>query len=130
MVVTTGFDWENHYERSTEIIDLDNPSVSCTPWADSLYDVTRAVGGFIYNDLIICSGSIPLGDPVINTNKCFIVNQTHAYPNSDNLIIASESSSSVMINRESILITGGSQSKAKLTIATHEICILFFCTFR
>ena len=118
MVVTTGFDWENHYERSTEIIDLDNPSVSCTPWADSLYDVTRAVGGFIYNDLIICSGSIPLGDPnhpVINTNECFIVNQTHAYPNSAYLNVASESSSSVNVNRESIFITGGSESKAKLS---------------
>ena len=117
MVVTTGFDWENHYERSTEIIDLDNPSVSCTPWADSLYDVTRAVGGFIYNDLIICSGSIPLGDPnhpVINTNKCFIVNPTETYANFANLNVASESSSSVNINRESIFITGGSESKAKL----------------
>ena len=118
LVVSTGYDWENHYVRSTEIIDLDNSSVSCKPWANSLQGVTRAVGGFINNDLIICSGSVPIGDPdhpVINTNKCFVVNQTHAYSNSANLNVASESSSSVNVNRESIFITGGSQSKAKLS---------------
>ena len=104
---------QNHYERSTEIIDLDNPSLYCTPWADSLYDVSGAVGGFIEKDFIICSGSIPLDDPnfpVIDTNKCFIVNQTHAYPNSANLSVASESSSSVNVNGESIFITGGYES--------------------
>mgnify|MGYP001363373655 CR=1 FL=1 len=108
----------------TEVINLDNPSVSCTPWADSLYTVSRAVGGFIDNNFIICYGSIPLGDPnhpVINTNKCFIVNQTNAYDNSANLNVASEASSGVMTDTGSLFITGGSESKAKRNCSQYNM---------
>ena len=120
LVVTTGSDVENQYVTNTEVIDLDNPSVSCTPWADPLFTVTRAVGGFIDNGLLICSGYIG-NTGYQNTNKCFIVNQTNAYPNNFNLSVASGSSSGVMTDHGTLFITGGSQSKARVRTAPNKI---------
>ena len=117
LVVTTGLDHGNQFLTKTEVIDVKNPSLNCTPWADS-YSVERAVGGFIDNSLVICSGTIPSGPrgppKVISTNKCFIVNQTDAYPHPFDLQIASEASSAVMADRGRIFITGGKKGKIRV----------------
>lgn len=112
VVVATGLNPDTTYVRETEVIDLYHPLESCTPWADSLFDVYLAVGGFFDNGLVVCSGIIDDSDMYspIYTNECFFVNQTSASPYSY-LNFISAGSAGVMLDRESLLITGGFTSK-------------------
>ena len=49
VVVATG-SYAKGFVTTTEVIDLNNPSDSCTLWADS-FPVYEAVGGFFDNGL-------------------------------------------------------------------------------
>ena len=64
-MVTTGW-YNGDYIRSSEIIDLNNPSVTCQQWPDFPIDVNRAVGGYINESVITCGG---WSNGV--TDKCF-----------------------------------------------------------
>ena len=69
----------------TEVIDLANPSVICTKWANVDDGVGAAVGGLTSEGLMVCSGSpIDLSngksskdpeDPS-SSNKCFLITET------------------------------------------------------
>ena len=64
-MVTTGYN--SGYIRSSEVIDLNNPSVTCQQWPDYPIDVYRAVGGYINESVITCGGYSINGV----TDKCF-----------------------------------------------------------
>ena len=111
IVVATGIGENNTYVTSTEIIDFNNPSESCTPWADSFdFKVGSAVGGFFDNGLVICS-AVPTQESEATTSGCFVVNQTVASPFSTELKYAFTGASGVMVDRENFLITGGYNGK-------------------
>ena len=64
-MVTTGS--YSGYIRSSEVIDLNNPSVTCQQWPDFPIDVRQAVGGYINESVITCGGLSNNGV----TDKCF-----------------------------------------------------------
>ena len=94
----------------TEIINLENPSVSCKPWADGK-EVYSATGSITENGLVICGGLTKTGNddaPDLEVNRCWIVGQTEqTNVKIVNQIEASGGSSGIMLNNESFLITGG-----------------------
>ena len=66
-MVTTGY-YNGDYIRSSEVIDLNNPSVTCQQWPDSPIDVRWAVGGYINESVITCGGRLSNG---YVTDRCF-----------------------------------------------------------
>ena len=100
----------------TEIVDLENPSVSCKPWADSK-GVYSATGSFTEIGLVICGGFIHTGNddhPDLEVNMCRIVGQISEGSSPLNQIDASGGSSSANVNNESFVITGGMQGKTRI----------------
>ena len=68
-MVTTGYNSGNGgYIRSSEVIDLNNPDVTCQQWLDFPFDVRLAVGGYINESVITCGGRLANG---YVTDRCF-----------------------------------------------------------
>ena len=66
-MVTTGY-YNSGDIRSSEVIDLNNPSVTCQQWPDFPIDVRVAVGGYVNESVITCGGRLSNGGV---TDKCF-----------------------------------------------------------
>ena len=118
LVVATGI-YENNCVTKTEIVDLENPSVSCKPWADSK-EVYSATGSFTEIGLVICGGIIPTGNddiPDLEVNMCRIVGQTSEGHSPLNQIVASGGSSSANVDNETFIITGGMQGKQEFYLS-------------
>ena len=101
-MVTNGWLLNNGYIRSSEIIDLNNPNVSCQQWPDYPIDVRYAVGGYINESVITCGG-VSNGDV---TDRCFKMepSKTTEIPS---LKIGSYFSGGGII-QDSLLVSGGS----------------------
>ena len=113
MVVATG-NYEGKFVTETGVIDLDNPSATCASWRNT-DELIFATGGVFKDGLIICGGlyythNENISDIVIK--KCQLVNQTD-FSFLFDLRIASSGSAGVMINPETLLITGGTDGKCK-----------------
>ena len=65
-MVTAGYNYG--YIRSSEVIDLNNPDVTCQQWLDFPFDVRLAVGGYINESVITCGGRLSNG---YVTDRCF-----------------------------------------------------------
>ena len=100
-MVTTGW-YNGDYIRSSEIIDLNNPSVTCQQWPDYPIGVQHGVGGFV-NDSVITCGGYSNGDA---TDKCFKMepSKTTEIPG---LNIGSYRSGGGII-QDSLVVSGGS----------------------
>ena len=103
LLIVSGYSSEGFAQ--SEVIDLHDTSVKCQPWYTA-FDVDThtqgAVGGLINDQLIICGGQTPKGV----TNICYTMTPTSTY-NLFNLTFASMSSASVVLNQDTLLITGG-----------------------
>ena len=93
----------------SEVIDLHDPNVTCQPWPDHPVGTQGAVGGLINDQLIICGGQTPKGV----TDRCYLMNQSSTFDNPFNLAFASMSSAGVVLNQDTLLITGGKSNENK-----------------
>ena len=66
-MVTTGY-YNGDYIRSSEVIDLNNPDVTCQQWPDYPIDNYAGVGGYINESVITCGGRLPNNGV---TDRCF-----------------------------------------------------------
>ena len=100
-MVTTGW-YNGDYIRSSEIIDLNNPSVTCQQWPDYPIGVHFGVGGYINDSVIICGGYSNNGDVI---DKCFKMepSKTTEIPG---LNIGSYASGGGII-QDSLVVSGG-----------------------
>ena len=105
----------------TEVIDLANPSVICTKWANVDDGVGAAVGGLTSEGLMVCSGSpIDLSngksskdpeDPS-SSNKCFLITETgiELMPELD---LGTAYSAGVVVD-DFLFITGGDRKRGEV----------------
>ena len=108
LVVATGL-YKEKFVMKTEIIHLENPSVSCKLWADGM-EVYSATGSFTKNGLMICGGIMQTGNndvPELEVNTCWIAGQNNVHHTAVKQIEASGGSSGVTVNGDSFLLTGG-----------------------
>ena len=78
LIVATGMNNdESKHVMKTEVLNLDNPSITCKPWGDS-EPLEFPTGGFFSNGLTVCGGRPDHGeDP---TDKCFQIRQNITIP--------------------------------------------------
>ena len=94
-MVTTGV-------KSSEVIDLNNPYVTCQQWPDYPIDVVTAVGGYVNESVITCGGRLSNDD---ETDRCFKMepSKTTEIPG---LNIGSYASGGGII-QDSLVVSGG-----------------------
>ena len=111
LIVATGMNNdESKHVMKTEVLNLDNPSITCKPWGDS-EPLEFPTGGFFSNGLTVCGGRARGEDP---TNKCFQIRQNITIPFNVSQGVASYGSSGVMINQKEFLISGGTNTDETL----------------
>ena len=91
------------FVMNSEVIDLHDTGVTCKPWPDVPLITYGAVGGLINDQLLICGGQNP-NIPVISLCHAMTPSLTD---NPFNLSIASMNSAGVVLDQDTLLITGG-----------------------
>ena len=99
LLVTTGYN--NGYITSTEVIDLNDPNVTCQQWPDYPIDVYDGVGGYLNDSVITCGGFYDYD----GIDKCFKMEPTKV-TEITGLKIGSYGSGGGII-QDSLIISGG-----------------------
>ena len=95
----------NDFRLSSEIIDLDNPRMKCKNWADHPTGTSGAVGGFITDGFLICSGETSFNGDY--TDKCHLVGPNFADEVEARLNRPTIESGAVMVDYSTLVVTGG-----------------------
>ena len=106
MLITTGAPYKNG--QKSEVIDLLNPNAICQFMTDFPEQVTDATGGLIESTIpLICGGFSPFkgGWQIGNQKQCWYMIGEFSY--AINLIHDRHFSSSVILNKDVLWITGG-----------------------
>ena len=90
---------------TSEVIDLYNPDVTCKSWPDHPLGTFGAVGGLIDDQLIICGGFAYYAI----TRKCYAMTPISTY-NASKLDNATYQSAGVVLNQDTLLVSGGYDS--------------------
>ena len=87
---------------NSEVVDLHDPNVTCQPWHAHPTGTFGAVGGLINDQLIICGGF----DSKEITSLCHALTPSTT-DNLYNLSFASQHSASIVLDQDTLLISGG-----------------------
>ena len=98
----------NDFVSNSEVIDLHETGVICQPWPDHPVGTYGAVGGLFNDQFIICGGESRNGI----TNLCHAMTPS-IIDNPFNLSIASYFSASVVLDQDTLLVSGGKSNQSK-----------------
>ena len=73
LLVVSGKDLDHNFVKTTEVIDLTNPSLACQPWVDHPTGIYVAAGAFVDNQVILCGGETPNND---YSTDCHLISPT------------------------------------------------------
>ncbi len=120
LLVATGYPYNP--SRKSEVIDIDNPNVSCQSLPDLPVQDVSAVGGLVSGNIpLICGGTvIGLGG---ETDRCAILNNFGRWIEIGQMLEAKEEAASMLWNQTTLLVTGGQHGPDNYLSATELITV-------